>query len=45
MLGHFKKSASILNNQEIQKVGNDWWLATICNTDTISYLSSYQGLN
>ena len=44
MLGHFKKSASILNNQETQKVGNDRWLAIICNTDTISYLSSYQGL-
>ena len=31
MLGHFKKSASILTNQETQIVGIDQWLATICN--------------
>ena len=31
MLGHFKKSASILTDQDTQMVGNDWWPATICN--------------
>ena len=37
MLGHFKKSASILTDQETQMVGNDQCLATICNTvsDTV----------
>ena len=41
MLGHFKKSASILTNQETQMVGNDRWPATICNTG--SYFSrNYQ---
>ena len=33
MLCHFKKSASILTDQETQMVGNDRWPATICNTD------------
>ena len=33
MLGHFKKSASILTDQETQMVDNDQWLITICNTD------------
>ena len=33
MLGHFKKSASILTDQETQMVGNDQWLATTCNTE------------
>ena len=33
MVGHFKKSASILTNQETQMVRNDWWPATICNTE------------
>ena len=33
MLGHFKKSASILTNQETQMVRNDQWPATICNTE------------
>ena len=32
MLSHFKKSASILTDQETQMVSNDWWLATISNT-------------
>ena len=32
MLGHFKKSASILTDQETEIVGNDRWAATICNT-------------
>ena len=32
MFGHFKKSASILTNQNTQMVGNDRWPATICNT-------------
>ena len=36
MLGHFKKSASILTNQETQMVGNDRWPATICNTVIMS---------
>ena len=37
MLGHFKKSASILTDQETQMIGNDQCLATICNTvsDTV----------
>ena len=33
MLGHFKKSASLLNDQETQIVGDDQWPVTICNTD------------
>ena len=32
MLGHFKKSTSILTDQETQMVGNDWWPVMICNT-------------
>ena len=32
MLGHFKKSASILTDQETQMVDNDRRPATICNT-------------
>ena len=40
MLGHFMKSASILTDQEIQMVGNDQWLATICNTEVSSNLIS-----
>ena len=32
MLGHFKKSASILTDQETQMVGNDQLPATTCNT-------------
>ena len=32
MLGHFKKSASVLTDQETQMVGNDQSPATICNT-------------
>ena len=32
MFGHFKKSTSILTKQDTQMVGNDQWLATICNT-------------
>ena len=31
MLSHFKKSASILTDQETQMVGNDRWPVTICN--------------
>ena len=31
MFFHSKKSASILTNQDTQMVGNDQWLATICN--------------
>ena len=31
MFGHFKKSASILTDQDTQMVGNDRWPATICN--------------
>ena len=33
IFGHFKKSASILTDQDTQMVGNDWWLTTICNAD------------
>ena len=33
MLGHFKKSANILTDQETQMVSNDPWPATICNTE------------
>ena len=33
MLGYFKKSASILTDQETQMVGNDQRPATICNTE------------
>ena len=33
MFGHFKKSASILKDQDTQMVGNDWWPATISNTE------------
>ena len=40
MLGHFKKSASILTDQETQMVSNDRWPATICNT-----AKSYKYLN
>ena len=32
MFGHFKKSASILTDQDTQIVDNDRWPATICNT-------------
>ena len=32
MLGHFKKSAFILTDQETQMVGSDRWPATIGNT-------------
>ena len=32
MLGHFKKSASILTDQETQITGNGRWPTTICNT-------------
>ena len=31
MFGHFKKSASILTDEDTQIVGNDRWPATICN--------------
>ena len=40
MLGHFKKSASILTDQETQMVSNDRWPATIWNT-----AKSYKYLN
>ena len=40
MRGHFKKSASILTEQETQMVGNDRWPVTICNTD-ISLIKNY----
>ena len=33
MFGHFKKSASILTDQDTQMVGNDRLLATICNAE------------
>ena len=33
MFGHFKKSASILTDQDTQMVGNDRWPATICSAD------------
>ena len=33
MFSHFKKSTSILTDQNTQMVGNDQWLATICNAD------------
>ena len=33
MLGHFKKSAFILTNQETQMVDNDQLPAPFCNTD------------
>ena len=36
MLGHFKKSASILTDQETQMVGNDRWPATVRNTVTMN---------
>ena len=36
MLGHFKKSASILTDQETQMVGSDRWPATIGNTVTMN---------
>ena len=45
MLGHFKKSASILTDQETQMVGNDQCLATICNTVSDTYLFLHQGLD
>ena len=32
MLGHFKKSASILTDKKTQMFGNDRWPVTICNT-------------
>ena len=38
MFGHFKKSALILTDQDTQMVGNDWWPATICNTDLYVYV-------
>ena len=33
MFSHYKKSASVLTDQNIQMVGNDRWPATICNTE------------
>ena len=41
MLGNFKKSASILTNQQTQMVGNDWWPATICSNETWSEVKRY----
>ena len=39
MFGHFKKSASILTDQDTQMVGNDWWWATICNAAGMSLIT------
>ena len=36
MFDHFKKSASILTNQDTQMIGNDQWPATIWNTATLT---------
>ena len=35
MFGHYKKSASVLTDQEMQMVDNDRWPATICNTGRV----------
>ena len=37
MLGHFKKSASTLTDQETQMGSNDQWPVTICNTEMMSF--------
>ena len=42
MLSHFKKSASILTDQESQMVGNEWWPATICNTVIMNKVFNFQ---
>ena len=36
MFDHFKKSASILTDQDTQMIGNDQWPATIWNTATLT---------
>ena len=41
MLGHFKKSASILTDQETQMVDNDRWPAAICNTEASSLSNQF----
>ena len=41
MFGHFKKSASILTDQDTQMVGNDQSLATICNAEFLFWLSIF----
>ena len=45
MLGHFKKSASVLTNQETQIVGNYWWPVSICNTEVFSTVNTKTGSN
>ena len=45
MLGHFKKFASILTNQEAQSVGNYWWPASICNTEAFPSVNTKTGSN
>ena len=35
MFGHFKKTATILTDQDTQMVGNDQWPATTCNAATV----------
>lgn len=37
MFDHFKKSASILTDQENQMVGSDQWPATICKTEKVVF--------
>ena len=39
MFGHFKKSASILTDQDTQMVGNDQWPATTCNAALLSFIT------
>ena len=42
MLSHFKKSASILTDQETQMVGNERWPATIRNTVIMNKVFNFQ---
>ena len=39
MFGHFKKSASILTDQDTQMVSNDQWPDTTCNAALLSFIA------